>query len=294
MIALTYKLITAFSKIVGPWLFQVISKLIAAGYFLFFPARTKISINFYKALFPERGKLYHMYCSLRQFMSFTNVFVDRFILESFDDIEYTSEGLEYIEEAVNSKKGAILLMSHIGNWEVAAHLLKRKNVKMLLYMGIKEKEEIEKKQKESLKRNELKIIAVPENQASPFDIIEGINFLKEGGIISLTGDRIWRQDQRAIKVNFLDHKVMLPETPYIFALLSGAPLLTFFAFRTGRKHYHFRIASVKHIKSAGRKDRKEVLQQAAQDYADMMENTVRKYPHEWFHFEPFLGEKISS
>jgi lauroyl/myristoyl acyltransferase len=282
-----------FSKKFGIWFFQTIAWIIASGYFLFLPARTKISIKFYRALFPEKNLLNHIKCAWKQYHNFTNVFLDRFILESYDEIKYTSEGLEYLEEAVKNKIGGILLMSHIGNWEVAARLLKRKSIKMLLYMGIKEKEEIEQTQKESLEKDEFRIVAVPQNQRSPFDIIDGINFLKQGGLISLTGDRIWRQDQRAVKVNFFNHEVMLPVTPYIFALVSGAPLFIFFAFRTGKKKYHFTITKAKYIKAKERSKRKEIIMQTAQEYANMMETNLRKFPYEWFHFEPFLGKKLS-
>ena len=198
------------------------------------------------------------------------------------------EGWEHIEHAVDKKTGGILVMSHMGNWEVAAHLLRRKKVNMLLYMGIKQKEQIEKTQKESLAKSGLKIIAVMQEENSPFDILEGINFLKDGGLVSLTGDRTWRGDQRAIKVSFLGREALLPETPYIFAMLSGAPLFFFFAFRNGKNKYHFKISPPMYVKSESRSERKKVLQQTAQYYADLIETNLRRYPSEWFHFEKFI------
>ena len=36
------------------------------------------------------------------------------------------EGWEYLDEAVDKKTGAILLMSHIGNWELAAQTSQQK------------------------------------------------------------------------------------------------------------------------------------------------------------------------
>lgn len=288
---LTYKYLTSASKRVGHWLFHTVAWWIATGYYILIPARTKIGVDFYKALYPEKSFLYCMRCAWKQYHNFTNVFFDRFILHDFDDISYTSEGWKYIEAAANEKTGGIVLMSHIGNWEVAAHLLKRGGLKMLLYMGIKEKEQLERTQKESLEKSGLKIIAVMRDQASPFDLIEGVNFLKHGGLVSLTGDRIWRGDQRNIKVNFLGHEAQLPETPYIFAMLSGAPLFFFFAFRTGEKQYHFSISKPMYIRNVSRSRRKEVFQKTAQEYADAMEKSVRKYPYEWFHFERFLGKQ---
>ena len=53
-----------------------------------------------------------------------------------------------------SKDGGIILMSHVGNWEVAVHLLKKllPEMDLLLYMGIKNKEQIESIQKNELDR----------------------------------------------------------------------------------------------------------------------------------------------
>ena len=63
----------------------------------------------------------------------------RQLFQEFDDIAYTSEGLEHLEQALQKKSGGILLMSHMGNWEIAAHLLKREQqgLRLLLYMGVK-------------------------------------------------------------------------------------------------------------------------------------------------------------
>ncbi len=287
-----YKSVSALSKIFGIWIFNTFGRIITTGFFVLFPGKILIGMRFYKALFPNKNRLYHFYCVWKQYHSFTHVFIDRHIFENNGDITYTSEGWEHIEEAARNKTGGLILMSHMGNWEVAAHLLKRKGMKALLYMGIKQKEKIERLQKESLSKSGLRVVAVSQDGGSPFDIIDGINYLKEGGFVSLTGDRIWREDQRALNVKFLGHEVALPETPHIFALLSGAPLFIFFAFRKGKKSYHFKISGPKYVTVKTRKQRKEALQKSLQDYANMMEETLKDFPFEWFHFEAFLGKKI--
>jgi predicted LPLAT superfamily acyltransferase len=110
--------------------------------------------------------------------------------------------------------------------------------------------------------------------------------------VSLTGDRIWRKDQRSIAVRFLGHEAFIPETPFIFAMLSGAPLYIFFAFQMGKQTYHFQILSPEYVQAKDRKDRKEAIGKAAQAYADSLEDMVRRYPFEWYHFEPFLGRRL--
>ncbi|MBN2403243.1 MAG: lysophospholipid acyltransferase family protein [Spirochaetes bacterium] len=284
----TYKSLSRASRLFGIWIFRTAAWWIATGYFLLLPARVKISMNFYKALFPGKGFIFYICCAWKQFHSFTNVFIDRFILHDLDDITYTSEGWEHIENAAEKKTGGIVVMSHMGNWEVAAHLLRRKKINMLLYMGIKQKEQIERAQKESLAKSGLRIIAVMREESSPFDILEGINYLKDGGLVSLTGDRTWRGDQRAIEVSFLGYNALLPESPYVLAMLSGAPLFFFFAFRTGYKQYHFKISPPMYIRAVSRIERKAIFKKTARYYAGILEENLRKYPYEWFHFERFI------
>jgi len=213
-----------------------------------------------------------------------------------EGITYTSEGWEYLEEAVETKKGAIIIMSHMGNWETAAHLLRRKQdgMRLLLYMGIKAKEQIEKMQKESLSKEGIRIVAVDQDGGSPFDILEGIKFLKEGGLVSLTGDRIWGGNERTVAVKFLNHEVYLPAVPHIFALLSGAPLLIFISFRSGPKSYHFRISEPIYVNAASRADRQEAIERSAQKYADHIQQNLRTHPLQWYHFEPFLGKELDT
>jgi len=292
-----YQLLITLSKRMGLWVFRFMAWFIASGYFFLFPGRVAISLRFYRALFPSRGLLHHLWCAWRQYHNFINVYMDRFLIFDEHNVTITHEGWEFLEDAVNRKAGGIILMSHVGNWEIAAHMLKvrgRNNpgMKLLLYLGQKHKDQIERTQKESLVQSGVKIIVAEEDTVSPADIIEGINFLKAGGLVSLTGDRIWRKDQRSLPVRFLGHEAFLPETPFIFALLSGTPLYLFFAFRTGKQKYHFQILPPQYVHAKDRNDRQEAIRKAAQLYADRLEEMVRQYPFEWYHFEPFIGRML--
>ncbi len=184
-------------------------------------------------------------------------------------------------------------MSHAGNWEAAAHHLRRilPEINLLLYMGRKQKEEIEKFQKEDLMDSGIRVLAVDEKSGSPFEIVEGVKHLRGGGMISMAGDVLWRKDQRNVKVSFLGHEALLPETPYLFALLSNVPLYFFFAWRTGKGRYHVSISEPIPMKCDSRAQRQQTIIETAQRYADHLAENIRKYPFQWYHFEPFLGKK---
>lgn len=296
MKGLFYRAIVILSKIVGPWVLVIFTWIVSTGFFLFFPARVAVSLRFYGALFPDEGWFYHLWCAWRQYHNFSYVFLDRLMVQDIEGISYTSEGWEHLEEATKNGTGGIILMSHMGNWEVAAHLLKQRghDMDLLLYMGIKEKEQIERIQKESLSLGGIGVLGVARDGGSPFDIIEGISVLRDGGFVSMTGDVIWDEEQRVVPVRFLDHEVNLPEAPHILALISGAPIFTFFSFRTGKKRYHFKISEPRYVRASSRSQRDGATSSSAQEYANLLEMALRQSPLEWYHFEPFLGPKLKS
>jgi lauroyl/myristoyl acyltransferase len=289
---LPYKILIFFTRTLGLWFFRILSWFIATGYFFLFPVRVADSLKFYGALFPERNFLYHLGCAWKQYHKFTDVYIHRFIRLDEEDIEFIKDGWEYLEEAVQKKTGAVLLMSHIGNWELAAQTLNKKGLPIMLYLGAKHKEQIEHIQKKILAQSGIRVVATTEDEKSPFALIEGINFLREGGIVSMTGDRLWGE-QSSVTVNFLGHEVHLPDTPHLFALMTGAPLMTFFVYQEAIGKYHIKVSKGRKVSAASRADRKKAVQESAQAYAEDLAGFARKHPFEWHHFEPFLGKKIN-
>ena len=290
---LSYKVAVYFSRRLGVWFFRTFSWFIATGYFFLFPVRVAHSLKFYRALFPERNFPYHLHCAWKQYHNFTNVYTHRFVAKFKDDVEFTRESWKYLDEVAAKKTGAILVMSHIGNWELAAEMLNRKGLPIMLYLGAKHKEQVERIHKEKLAESGVRIVTTSEKESSPFALLEGINFLREGGFVSMTGDRLWG-DQRSVKVNFLGHEVQLPDTPHLFALMSGAPLITFFVTQKSPGKYHIVVSRGRQVIAPSRQDRKNAVLDSAQAYADQLEQMVRQHPFEWNHFEPFLGKKIDS
>lgn len=290
MKAVFYRLLVCAAKLLGPWFFILVAKGVATGYFIFSARRRRIGRRFYAALFPERDHTYHLFCTWKQFLHFTYVYLDRFVQREIQPIRYTVEGRQYVTGTFREKKGGILLMSHMGNWEMAAHLLTKviPDLKLMLYMGIQDKEEIEKIQKQSVRQDGIRVIGVSQDGGSPLDIVEGLHFLQSGGLVSMAGDMVWRGDQRTISGTFLNHCVNLPEAPFVLALLSGAPLIVFFAFRTAAGTYRFSAMPPIRVSAPTRDKRLSAIRAAAQTYLAHMESALRQHPFEWYHFDRFL------
>lgn len=294
MLSFFYRFMALASRAFGPWLFGLVAKGIAAGYFLFSPQRVGVSLRFYRAVFPERGRAHHLGCAWRQFQNFTSIYLDRTLLDEDREIACTHVGWEHLEAAIDRKAGGIVLMSHLGNWEIAAHFMQRKreDLRLTLFMGMRAKAAIEGLQKEGLVRKGIRVLAVEKEAGAPFDLVEGLRFIQSGGLISMTGDKLWHSSQRSVPVAFLGHEARLPETPHRLAMLSGVPLFAFFSRRTGRRRYHLSIAEPIYVAKAGRRERADAIRRSAQAYADLLAKNLRENPLEWYHFEPFLGPRL--
>lgn len=292
VITIFYKALMYSSQQWGIWIFYAASWMVATGYFFLFPARVKTSVRFYRALFPDRTGAYHILYAWRQFHRFTHVYIDRWLLQHSNRLSFTIQGWHHLEQAIAQKTGGILLMSHVGNWEIAAHVLREKSIPLMLFMGKKNKEQIEGAQKEHLKKSGVQIVAMDYGQDSPVDILEAVRFLRQGGIVSMTGDRVWSVNQKTVKTVFLNHEITIPEAPHAIAMLTGVPLFVFFSFRTGRRKYHVVLNPPFFLKPDSRNDRKKSIRRSAEKYARMLEAAVSRYPAQWYHFEPFLGPMI--
>jgi len=94
-------------------------------------------------------------------------------------------------------------------------------------------------------------------------------------------------------VDFLGHEARLPDTPHLFALMTGAPLMTFFVFQDALGIYHIKVSKGRNVLAPSRTDRKRAVLESAQVYADDLVRFASEHPFEWHHFEPFLGKKIN-
>ncbi len=290
---LFYRLLLWWGRFFGAWFVAFVARIVALGYFLFSP-QVGESRRFYAILFPERSRWYHRWCSFRQYQNFTTIHVDRFSRDVLGrQASFASSGWHRLD-AVLGRQGGILLMSHLGNWEVAAALLKgrRHDADILLYMGVKEQEGIERTQKEMLRAAGIRIIGVDQGRTAPFSAVDGVRCLRDGGLVSLAGDVVWNDEQRRVPVTFLGHRAWLPAAPYIFGLVSGAPLFAFFSFRTGPNRYRFSLSEPISVSPADRQDRDRAIAEAAQCYADLLAAALREHPLEWYHFDRFIHEPV--
>jgi predicted LPLAT superfamily acyltransferase len=277
------------SRLVGSWPVRFFAWWVATGYFFFYSARRKASVDLYRVIFPDRRIGYYWYCAWRQFHAFAATYADRLKSGGKTGAASSDPGAEGIVEAGEKGQGGIILISHMGSFEVAANAFRKHGFKHLIIMGEKEAKQIPRDQRETMANRGIHIqVAAPQGGAL-LGGLEAIKFIREGGFVSIAGDLTWTDPHARLVVNLFGREVNLSPGPHLLALVSGAPLFTLFTFRVKRGTHRILISPPRFVTASSRSDRNKALQASAQTYARALEEAVRRHPYQWFIFEPFFG-----
>ncbi len=289
MKAFFHKMTMRVSFLLGSWFIRFFAWWIATGYLFFRPSRRKSSLQLYQAIFPNRSGWYHLYCVWRQFHSFAATYADRIEIDSKKGVTISTQGKEGIIEANRRGSGGIILMSHLGNYELAARAFREIGLKHLMIMGEKEARQVARDQRETLEAQGVNILVATGQKDSIFGGLEAINFIREGGFVSLSADLIWTKHRSLLPVRLFDQEVAFTPAPHLLALVSGAPLFTLFTSRVRRGMHEITISPPRKVKASSRSERNKTLQASAQVYANALEEKVRQHPFQWYIFEDFFG-----
>jgi predicted LPLAT superfamily acyltransferase len=288
MKALLLKALSKTSLALGSWVMRFVAWWIATGYFLFQSSRRNSSVGLYEVIFPDRGQLYYLYCTWRQFHSFAGTYADRIDAYSNKRLVTSAEGREKLVEAGRRGNGGIILISHMGNYEVAVRAFQEFGLRLLVIMGEKEAKQVAREQRETLMAQGVRIHVATAQDASPFGGLEALQFLREGGFVSIAGDLVWTDQRSLVPVRFFGRDVGLPAGPHLLAFVSGAPLFALFTFRVKRGRHQIILSSPRHVKTTARSERNAAIQASAQEFASALEGMVRRHPFQWYVFEPFF------
>jgi predicted LPLAT superfamily acyltransferase len=274
------------SLLLGSWPIRFFAWWIATGYFLFRSSRRRSSIGLYQAIFPNRRLWYYLYCTWRQFHSYAATFAERIEIDREKGVTTPTQGKEEFAAAARKGNGGIILMSHLGSFEIAAHAFRELRLKLLLIMGEKEAKQVARDQREAMKARGIQVVTVGEDFL--FGGVEAIKFVREGGFVSVAGDLVWTELRSRLPVSLFGHEVGLSAGPHLLALVSNAPIFTMFTFRVEKGKHLIIMSPPREVKATSRSERSAALQASAQAYANALEEMVRQHPFQWYIFEPFF------
>jgi len=200
------------------------------------------------------------------------------------NLTFDFDGEEYLHQMVSENTGGFLISAHVGNFEMAGHLLKRLHAKINIVMYDAEHEKIKQYIDSIIDNSNVNIIAIKDDMSHIYALREAI-MNKE--IICIHGDR-FIDTLNVLSLEFLGNKALFPTGPFILPVKYRIPVSFVFAMKESKNHYHF-YATPGHVFTEGTvRKHKEASREIISEYVKQVEIMVKKYPEQWFNYFDFL------
>lgn len=256
--------------------------LVVGFYVLFRPQVRQSCRPYIQHRFPEAGADSHWLHSYRMVLAFGKVLVDRAVVGMLgpDQLQVTLKGRERLLEIRNKRQGMIMMMSHVGCWQVAMSALNflEEPVHMLMYQD-----------SDSLERHYYEYAEedCPYRTIDPRGYLGGalemLGVLKQGQILAVMGDRLPPEERNSVTVDFLGGQIAIPFSPFQIASATGAPVVVMLTRKCSGDEYGMVLADVINVPSGlGRKA--EAFAPYAQHYADILAGYCQENPYQFFNF----------
>lgn len=258
-------------------------------YLLFDSQAAGGAMAYVRRMYPGSGWPYRVWCVYMIIVNQGKCLIDRYALGmGLVEFEYEIAGFGRALEALGSSdKGAVLLTSHMGNWQASMTAIDRFGRKVNLLMRNELNEAVRKVLDIYCRGDSVRIIYTDQFLGG---MVQCSTALARGELVSIMGDRAYGAS--AVEVEFLGGRAMLPVSAFVLAATMQCPLIIMFTARVAGGTYHIDMSNVIHPAFSGRKNRKRELGGWIRLYAASMESFAREHPLQWFLFEDIWKNNI--
>jgi lauroyl/myristoyl acyltransferase len=194
------------------------------------------------------------------------------------DIVYNLVGRPSLDSVLSQTAGFIVATAHVGAWDSAAMHLRQMTGRPVLVVMTRESDPAARTFHDSIRtRQGVEVAHVGQNA---FEGLKLLKHLRRGGIIAVQLDRL-PESSRALEILLFKQRFEVPRGPFQLASLASVPIIPVFCARIGHFEYEIHVNLPIVIDRRANVDR---LTAAAQEAMAALEEFLRKYPTQWFHF----------
>jgi predicted LPLAT superfamily acyltransferase len=281
---LGYKIFVTLLKNFGLKPAYFLLRFVALYFFLFSPASFRHIYQVYRSRL-KFGLLRSVIFVYRNYFVFGQVLLDKTAtLAGFrSKFTFDFDGEQYLREMAAGNTGCLLISAHLGNFEMAGHMLERLETRVNIIMLDAEYQRI-RNYLSAITQKSFHVIAIREDNAHVFEINTA---LENKEILCIHGDR-FLEGNKTVEIEFLGENARFPTGPFYLAMKYGIPVSFVFAMKEGKSHYHFYATPPKYYHQQGNMTRRdEMLRTIIQDYKNQVEQKLRQYPEQWFNYYNF-------
>lgn len=277
---LGYRIFIWLLRVAGLKAAYLLLRFVALYYYFFVPAATRPLRDLYRNRLGYSAKDSNRLLR-RNIYLFGQTLIDKIaVLANIrHQLSFEHEGGEYLDQMVAEGNGGIIVSAHLGNWEVAGHLLKRLEAPINIVMYDGEGEQIKALMERFNSQRSFNIIYIKDDLSHIYEMSAA---LRRNEFICLHADR-FRPGNRTMEHEFLGSKALFPAGPFILASKLRAPVCFVFAFKETTEHYHFYAWPAKVYEGRGTEGSQRMLS----DYVQLVEEKLKQYPAQWFNYYDF-------
>ena len=256
--------------------------LVVLYYMLLRPAIRRRTEFYLRRRFQDRKPLARFVDSYRMSLELGKILIDRGTVGILgpEKMKVKFNGRKKLLKLLERQCGFILLMSHVGSWQVALSALSFINVPVNLLLE-REHENIDRPYFEAT------------GPATPYRVIdpggylggtlEMLEVLKKGEVLCVMGDRVSGSQKSFVKVDFLGEEAPFPYSAFKLASAAGVPVVVLLSYKNGPDSYALKISKIIHVPCNLGRCGKHFLPYVT-EYIQELESFVQFHPYQFFNF----------
>ncbi len=238
--------------------------------------------NFYRKRFGF-GRIKACRMTYMNHCAFAQVVIDKFAMYAGKKFHISIDGYDQFLALSRQPSGFVQLSSHVGNYEIAGYslMVENKRLNALVFGG--EKASVMTNRSRMFGKNNIRMIPIMADMSHLFMIDQA---LSNGEILSMPADRVFGS-QKAFTIDFMGEKAKFPQGPFLIAAIRNVPMLFVSVMKLSSKGYHINVEKIECDEGGNIRGKATDL---ATRYVKLLEDTVRKYPAQWYNYFDFWAE----
>jgi predicted LPLAT superfamily acyltransferase len=281
----------AIHQILGQKILQLVLYPVVFYYWLGNPATRAASISYLDkiaALKPDSQLTGNFRCSYQHLLCFANAIIDKIAAWSGDislsNVSY--QGIEALKKHLQTGRGALVLVSHLGNLDVCRMLATYEpSIKINVLVHTRHAQKFNYLLSLYNPDSKLNLLQVTEiNPGTAMSLAEKID---NGELVIIAADRTpVVNNQRVVAVDFLGAMALFPQGPFVLAGLLRCPVYSLFCVKHEHK-YVIIFELFRETIELPRSSREQAIKRVAESYAHRLADYCLSYPLQWFNFYDF-------
>ncbi len=259
-----------------------------AMYYVLFAGKARKPMFFYFKKIHGFNTLKSWFYLYRNNITFGKTIIDKVVLMAGFPNRFSFEliGEQYIRQMADAN-GGLIIGAHIGNWEIAGHMLQRIDKTVHIVMIDAEYQKIKKLLDNVMTEKKMNIIHISDDMSHLYKIKEA---LQANEIVAIHGDR-FLPGSKVMRCNFMGKMADFPTGPFYIAMKYNKPVTYVSAIKVDNNHYRLTATKPVLYSNSGKLEiRKNTLRKMLTDYICQLETTLNRHPEQWFNYYYFWGK----